>query len=77
MKKILLVFFLGFICAQSSEYVGSTCVYKMQERCYSLWTKGNSEQYQKCMDKEKTLNTLSKIFGFNFIYFGRKIIYGY
>lgn len=76
MKKLLLVFLLGFIAAQAADYGASALVDVARKKCDPLWTQGKQEEYQQCMDSNKALKA-SEIVGFNFIYSGRKLIWGY
>jgi len=77
MKKIFLVFLLGFILSQGAEYVSGAIIDIEQKHCYPLWTEGKRDAYQSCMDNEKFLNAAQSIIGFNFIYAARQLIWGY
>ena len=76
MKKAASLLLFGFILAQAADYGASALVDVAQKKCYPLWTEGKQEEYQQCMDKNSALKA-SKIVGFNFIYTGREIIFGY
>ena len=77
MKKILFSILIGFILAQALEYGSCEIVNIMQRKCYPLWTEGEQNKYQQCMNNEQILNISKNIIGFNFIYTGRKLILGY
>ena len=75
MKKFLLIF-LGFLLAQTMDYVSCSLVSKSQENCYPLWSNNEQLKYQNCMNNDIYLK-LSSIIGFNFVYSGRKVFFGY
>jgi hypothetical protein len=75
--KYLLILLLGFIMAQTMEVISFEIVAAMQRKCYPLWTQGKQQEYQTCMENEKAMTIAANITGFNFIYAGRQLLFGY
>jgi hypothetical protein len=75
--KIFLIILATIILTQAASYTSSELISVIQNKCYPLYSQGKVKEYEACFNNEKVLNITSNILGFDFIYTGRKLIYGY
>jgi hypothetical protein len=75
--KTFLIILATVIVTQAASYTSSELIGLIQNKCYPLYSQGKVKEYETCFNNEKVLNVSSDILGFDFIYKGRKLIYGY
>lgn len=75
--KYVLCLIVGIVLAQASDYAANEVINVEQRKCYPIWTKGDKAKYQECMESQTGLNLLQKVLGFNVMYKGRELIFGY